>query len=46
MDPVSATGLVLALVPLGQLTGEVLVKLYRYYVEVKFPNFMSAGLAF
>jgi hypothetical protein len=35
MDPVSATGLVSALVSLGQFTGGVLLKLYRYYVDVK-----------
>src|SRR2546423_1046311 len=35
MDPVSATGLASAVISLGHFTGEVLLKLYRYYVEVK-----------
>ena len=44
MDPVSATGLVSALVSLSQFTGEVLLKLYRYYVEVKEGPIRAAQL--
>ena len=35
MDPLSASGLASTLVQLGEFAGAVLLKLYRYYVDVK-----------
>ena len=35
MDPLSASGLASSLVQLGDFAGEALIKLYRYYIDVK-----------